>query len=95
MQKVSTQLNDEHQDAPFGAAFVRFAARPTALEPKISSETPSQAKQADRARRKLYNEGWTPRDDRPAHPELLRRAAEAAASTSSEQSVPYTRLSEP
>ena len=44
------------------------------------------------SRRKLQNEGWTPRDDRPAHPEPLSRTGGAAARSRSEQAVPYTRL---
>ena len=75
-----------------GPMWVNGKTADTALEPKISSETPSQAVQADRARRKLLNESTPPRDDRPAHPEPLRRATGAAASSGSEQAVPYTRL---
>ena len=50
--------------------------------------------QADQARRIFRHGTQRPRDDRPAHPEPLRRAAGAAAGSRSEQAVPYTRLSQ-
>ena len=94
MRTSSERLTETDTTAPLCVETLIKRIYPAAVEPKISPLPRWQPIHVQHAEPNFTLEGWTPRDDRPAHPEPLRRAAGAAASTSSEQAIPYTRLSQ-